>query len=956
MEAERMATVVLPQVLVFQELELIPAVVENPLNAFITGGHAQLVRFGESTEQGLGELGSYDSAVEECFVWPNREAGAAIDPSYTKVWIKDALLKYFEDFISTGDTITKTATNKITSAATNFAENTATYPRDAAFFDRDVQPGDIADVRAVVGPDVFTLRTFVQDLEGEIIPSTVGAAFIDPNNAVTDDPGSVTVTKTAGPDNCVAVTGDNATGPYDPCPSGFVQETYTVIVLEGSVASDLTTAKLRVLSASGEDDVDEVVPEPAGTATAIGTRGLLATFDFSSGSMCSASASDEVIPPDDLVAGQTWELAVSGPFVDTFTDHGSMASGGTYTGDVDTTYIIEVTKGVCSTTVPSGGNLDIEFAVTTTDGSDAGITKLIAADFLPAPTLPIILPIGTKGVEFNVVAAPFTGLRKGDKYFIPVTAEAEGALRTIVLGNSLDEDVPDSTEVDLTLYIKKPNLSIPENREGFAPLVNWTQSATEICMQSAIEGEFDSSWSDGGVPLSIPVVEGVSFVEYRAWRSDLCTAVNAIHDVAQLNDAIPGALTPDNPLKWGVFKALENSNGTEVKYAAVCNPDVVEDWIEVLELIVGRDDVYGLVPLTRNQTVLDLFVAHANDQSNEINNLWRVVWVNLTGEPTKVLAYDGSSSDGEVIEATLEDDPDTSGTQYTIIKVPANNSDFLANDVKPGDIVRYLFTTDGFGNESFTEFVIDAVISENELRLATAHSVPIAIAQKLEVWRNLSSAEEAQEIALKAGSYGDRRVRATWPDTISSGDVEQAGYFLNAALAGLVSGVVPHQGLTRLEISGFTEVSRTVDKFNKDHLDTMAGGGVWIVTQDLRDGGIFTRHAITTGDGDDLLQREEVITRNVDSISFEVFRLFDPFIGISNVTPTMISLAEGLLEQLITVLENRNAIQRLGAQLIDGTIDRIEQSQLLKDRLLVELTLVIPAPLNNVEVHLIVTV
>ena len=96
---------------------------------------------------------------------------------------------------------------------------------------------------------------------------------------------------------------------------------------------------------------------------------------------------------------------------------------------------------------------------------------------------------------------------------------------------------------------------------------------------------------------------------------DLCGAVETIFDVATLDSAIDGPLDPDNPLKWAVFKALQNSaqansNITPVSYTAVCDPSDTEEWLNVLDLIDGRDDVYGLVPLTRNKTVLDAFHAH----------------------------------------------------------------------------------------------------------------------------------------------------------------------------------------------------------------------------------------------------------------------------------------------------------------------------------------------------------
>ena len=53
-----MATYVLPQVLVFQDFTVQPAVAANPQSAHIAGGNAFLVRYDDSDEQALGDLGN----------------------------------------------------------------------------------------------------------------------------------------------------------------------------------------------------------------------------------------------------------------------------------------------------------------------------------------------------------------------------------------------------------------------------------------------------------------------------------------------------------------------------------------------------------------------------------------------------------------------------------------------------------------------------------------------------------------------------------------------------------------------------------------------------------------------------------------------------------------------------------------------------------------------------------
>jgi hypothetical protein len=96
-----------------------------------------------------------------------------------------------------------------------------------------------------------------------------------------------------------------------------------------------------------------------------------------------------------------------------------------------------------------------------------------------------------------------------------------------------------------------------------------------------------------------------------------------------------------------VFKALENSNGTEVKFTGVCDPDDDASWATVLELLLGRDDVYGLVPLTRNRTVQDLYAAHVNAESEPRSRACGgSLWFNLEGVPRSRSSTPAATSPG----------------------------------------------------------------------------------------------------------------------------------------------------------------------------------------------------------------------------------------------------------------------------------------------------------------------
>lgn len=949
-----MATYVLPQVLVFQDFTVAPVAAANPLSSYITGGNAFLTRTSDTDEKENGFLGYYDDSQDTDYLWPNRPAGAVVDTTYTTVYIENALLEYFKDDAGGGDDILTVAGyhNRIKATSLNFATNGA-YGRTAdKFFDRDVKLGDEIRVRA--GTDVVWAT--VKDLIANTVSATVAQASFDGNNPALQSVQD-TITKVGGPDNCVSMVASGNTayvGVYD----GFPTETYTVTVTESSINNDLTTAVVRVTSASGTDDQASVVPGAAEADTTIGTRGLKVKFTDLDTAQCSTNADEDDVSYDDLIVGQSWTVKTEQdwkPAVPTGPTPGNLT---TYDSTNNATYIVEVTRGGYYS-----DTLKPQITVNTTNGSDASGPHTVSDH-----DTNVTIGTHTVTIQFsdNAHGAKTAALNKGDKYYIAVTGETTGAVQTIVLSDNIPATVVAGTQVAVNLYIRKPLLEVAQNRIGYAPVTNWQQTSTQISLENGARA-FDDSWTESGVLTSLPIFSesslqyGKLYVTYRAWEITKAYEINSITDVGDIDD-IPGSLTPDNPLKWGVYKALTNSNSTAVLYSAVPDPADADDWDEVLELAQSRDDIHAMVPLTRDPTVLGLFQAHVGAMSTENEGLWRTAWFSLQGIPEIPLVSTGSTvpghttattSDGLVCEAIIEEDDLTAG-QYTQVRNEGGNGKFITNGVLPGDIVRAHYVSDQFENtaDTYTEYVVDSVQSEQQLILKTGPAAPDQEEAKIEIWRTLTLTEESTEIAKDAGSYYDRRIMAIWPDTIETSGTIQEGYHLCAALAGLTSGVLPQQGLTRLGIAGFTDVQRTA-RFSKSQLDKMAISGTWIVMQ-APDGNIFTRHAVTTGNYSDINQREEMLTRNVDSISYRFKDFFEPYIGITNVTPSMESVLRAGIDTLIDVLTVERFTVNLGGQLIGATLDTFEIHPLFKDRYVAKITCDVPYALNNLEIHLIV--
>lgn len=918
---------VLPQVKVFQEFRIAPVATAGVLSAHVSGGHAALLRYSDATEKSSIFLGGYDYLSDTSYTWPALQAGAVVDVDYVKLYGENVKLRYYQNDAGVGGTVVPVAnyTNRIKANGVAFASNGTSYPKSAVMYDRGARVGDAVYVRGTDGAITYELNTTIVGFIGDTVAATVGSASIASTNK-TNQSQAVSIDDIGGIKNTVVLTAD--VSDYDGREDGSISDYYTIEVIQSSREGDFTSARLRVTTSSGLDNVSSVTPAASGSYTVIGTRGLSVEFANNPSASASSAAGVADVSANDLVVGQKWRVHVIQNFA-----RSTPTSGGTYTGTKDTSYIVEVTKGGSFASSP-------EITVSTTNGVDYAAPVVVAANGAD-------YSVGNEGVTIRFDGV---GLCKGDKYYIVVTASGQGYLRTLILSDDLPVELQSATDLDIKLFILK-DMQIPRLQEGNAPNVNYEASATEFIIKETALA-FDSEWTDGGVQVALPVEAAEMYVEYRSWLQTHVSEFGSVNDTADIPSVL-GTLHPDNPLAWGVYMALQNSNGQDVKFTAVSDPSDVDAWLTALDVVADREDLYNLVPLTFNQTVIDAFKAHAEDQSGEEVGRWRAVVAGVNAERTIAISNASTSSDSGEVLATISDDPLTSGTQYTRVTVPANNAKFITKGVRAGDKVRYAYVTDGFGRISYTEYTVESVISESTLRLKAGPAVAVAVAQKMEIWRTQNNTEYSSLIASKCGKYSSRRVIAIANDNVVlSGYSNQPSYYVAAAVAGLRSGVNPHQGLTSVSLSGIDHVGDAVAGFNVSQLNAIAGNGGWIIAK-AEDGSFINRHAVTT-DNTDLNRREEQVRSNVDNMSYAFRRGLVPFIGRTNVTPSTLTSLDIVMRSIGDGFKSDIGTTSIGPQLLEYEIVELRQHAVLKDHVVIIVNLTIPYPLNNIELKLVV--
>jgi len=413
-------------------------------------------------------------------------------------------------------------------------------------------------------------------------------------------------------------------------------------------------------------------------------------------------------------------------------------------------------------------------------------------------------------------------------------------------------------------------------------------------------------------------------------------------------------IVPDHVLPYAVKKAIENCNGQAVKFSGIADPSVLEDWTDTLAMLAGYNDIFSLVPLSRDPSVIAAYQSHvlARSADDTIGGEWRHAWFNLAASPTLTVVDSTKSSDLATVMATLGDNPAIVGTQYTLFSVTTGNGKFVTNGVLPGDEVRYLYTVDAFGASTYTSFVVDHVVNEDSLVVTAGNSVAVTQTQRIEVHRTMTKDQIAANLAGQmTGANLNKRFKYVWPDQFTDDDGAVAeGYHLCAIYAATVGGIAPQQGLRQVSISGVSAVPRSTVFFNNGQLNTLAAAGFTVVSK-ASTGEIFALF-VRTPDFTDVSTREEVTVRLDDAIRYLLWNRAMVNRGNTNLTGAALAKIRTELQAAINHGVSDTNVDRVGPMLSSGVITRLTPHLTISDRLVLIVDVVRPFPLNDTTVTL----
>lgn len=429
---------------------------------------------------------------------------------------------------------------------------------------------------------------------------------------------------------------------------------------------------------------------------------------------------------------------------------------------------------------------------------------------------------------------------------------------------------------------------------------------------------------------------GTVLVSYEAVRSDLNDTLVFITDDDSIEDLV-GKIDPRNPAGFAVDKARLNAGESQIYFTGI-SADTVAEHTRALEFMEVEPG-YGLVPLTQDTAVHQLYEAHVDTTSLPENKLERVVYLNraLLLRETKIATSDartGSFVNGTGIFT------DTAGGGF----------DF--NDyVVTGDFIIY---DDG---GTIRELLIQQILSATTVLINVAGSVnhpganlPAAAYTALSATK--SKTEQAQFLGAYAQSFANRRVVHVWPDEVEvsfDGALQLVpGYFLAAAVAGLKSGQLPQQPLTNLSIAGFTGLRHSNRYFNESQLKILSANGVFVVEQAVETAAPYIRQQRTT-DVSEIKKTELSVTTTIDFVA-QLFRQeLDPYIGRYNITPELLDTLKIVVDGLFRRLTGTTSS---GPTVLSARLISIEQDPVEIDTINIVIEVEAPIPANFIKVRI----
>lgn len=452
---------------------------------------------------------------------------------------------------------------------------------------------------------------------------------------------------------------------------------------------------------------------------------------------------------------------------------------------------------------------------------------------------------------------------------------------------------------------------------------------------------------------TLQILSATVLLSYRALRIDYSAQLQSYSGATAISDlqAAFGTsqIVPENTLAFAALLAINNSVGQNQILALGSSylddgsgPNTGSETIAygLAFEILALTNVYAIGVLTENTAVFTLLKTHVDQYSAPDQKLERVGIINR--QLVTIQSVTDPATSGVLTG--------TSGGPY--VAFSDVDASFVTDGVVPGDYLEITAPSDLVGR-----YLIGAVNSQTSLTLATAGAPTLGgTGINYYVDENLTKDGQAAVMAAYASALADRRLVMTWPDIVKvpvgSTIRNLPGYYLNASVCALTTGLPTQQGFTNLTVATYAGYLHSSDYFSNDQLNVIASGGVMIFVQDvLNQTPLYIRMELTT-DTSAIKFQEYMVTKNVDFIAKFVRSNNKQYIGQYNIVASTLDELMGNAQGIITFLKENTLLPKIGGVISSGSVASITVDPANIDAVLEVLNLTIPIPLNNLDITL----
>lgn len=499
-----------------------------------------------------------------------------------------------------------------------------------------------------------------------------------------------------------------------------------------------------------------------------------------------------------------------------------------------------------------------------------------------------------------------------------------------------------------------------------APFVFGTAGTTTCAITSVTSGYIPAKGEDGTtnwthvddsktitLPAALKIDDmnllagaGTLYPEFRVLKyvKDEDEDIFEITTVSDIQNNF-GTIDILNDLAYGCYCALRGSAGRAIY--AIRTAGVDESAFEkAMKKTEFDSSVYSFAPLTSDPDVADIVVKYNEDMSAPDVKMWRRTLVGVDNPGEYVLAEKGD--DAKVITADVA--PTTNGAKTGTVTIKSKNLNLkavaLENSyipVRPGDKII----------AGSKEYVVVGTTSETVAEVYSEDGVTAQTGATVKIVKADSVANTVEYVGAIAHKYASRRASVVFCDggTTTEDDrvVEVPNRFIAAEIAGISSAVVPQQSITHTVIQSINKASHMYSRYTTAQLDDIAASGVLIVTQDTKGTDCYIRHQLTTEMDKGNLYYEESCTRNLDNISYALADIVNNYIGKANVTTSALRSIKIDITAALTEFTQNATDDMVGPSLVDWDSLEVYQDPKFSDRVIINVNLYLPLPLNNIK-------